>query len=219
MNAEAVYAMYAQESFQNSFDHGFWEGGATRSKGEMVMLIVSELGECQEADRKSRHYNGPKTSDFDSLLADYKREYDVEEEHWRMLHDDPFHNMTNPLFITEDELFSRWFDLEVKDTAGDELADVAIGIMDYVYGWRCHFSPRDYRKVSTGNFSHDLLRITWYVLLAFEEKAEMYPGKDWAYALEAVCRFADWWSIDLEFHIENKQRYNRSRPAKHGKLY
>lgn len=35
----------------NAIEKGFGENGQNRSKGEMVMLIVSELSECLEAHR------------------------------------------------------------------------------------------------------------------------------------------------------------------------
>lgn len=202
MNAAALYEKYAQESFQNSYDHGFWEGGADRSKGEMVMLMLSELGECQEAHRKSRIYAGPKQVDYRKWCIDHQDKYTDNPDDWKE---------------TDDiECFKHWFVLEVKDSCGDELADVCIRVMDFVHGWRCHFLSREVRKESTGNFSHDLLRLSWYVMQAFHDDI---PGRDWGYALEAVCKFADWWSIDLDFHIQNKQAYNRTRPVKHGKLY
>ena len=35
----------------NAVDKGFWEEGTSRNKGEMVMLMISELSECMEAHR------------------------------------------------------------------------------------------------------------------------------------------------------------------------
>jgi hypothetical protein len=99
------------------------------------------------------------------------------------------------------------------------MADVAIRIMDYVFGWRCMFYPRDYRKESTGDLAEDLLRLVWYILLAHEQKEELHPGKDWGYAWAALIAFCGWWNIDLEWHIQQKHRYNVSRPHKHGKNY
>lgn len=203
MTAKECYDKYAHESYQNSFDHGFWEGGETRSKGEMVKLMISETSECQEADRKGDVYN-PTTH------MKVSRERDIHgyfaQWAWEVVEANP-------------EAWENWFRSEVKDTTGDKLADVAIRIMDYVEGWRCHFFEREYRKPSMGNFSHDLLRIDWYILLAFEQKEDLHPGKDWGYALAAVCKFAEVWNIDLDWHIEQKQRYNRSRPYRHSKKY
>lgn len=195
MNAVALYGKYAHESFQNSFDHGFWEGGADRSKGEMVMLMVSELGECQEAERRGKIYTGPKEVDHRKWCIDHLEDFEEDDD---------------------GECFKRWFQFEVKDTVGNELSDVCIRIMDFVEGWRCHFIPRDYRKESTGNFSHDLLRLGWYIMQAFHDDV---PGRDWGYALEAVCHFADWWGIDLGFYVYNKQLFNRTRPHLHNKKY
>lgn len=193
-----LFDKYAQESYRNSFDHGFWEEKETLNKGEMVMLIVSELGECQEANRKNKR-------------ADYLYK---EPDRWMISQNRPI--SVDPLDLV---VFKEWFLACVKDTEGDELADVAIRIMNYLIGWNIPYNPREYRKVSLGNFSHDLLRLNWYIMLAFEEKTELHPGKDWGYALAAVEQFAKDWNIDLDWHIEQKQRFNRTRPYKHLKAY
>lgn len=196
MTAIELYEKFAHESYQNSYDHGFWEEGETRSKGEMVKLMIGETSECQEAHRVSRVCNGESLDTWFAHLGSEER--------------------ANVLQMTDDEMWKHWFFLNVKDTTGDELADTAIRVMDFVYGWRCHFLPRDFRKDSTGNFSHDLLRIDWYILQAFHDDV---PGRDWGYVLAAVCKFADVWDIDLPWHIENKQKWNRTGPYKHAKLY
>lgn len=41
-----------QDSYAQAKDSGFWDGN--RSQSELLMLIVSELGEAQEAHRKGR---------------------------------------------------------------------------------------------------------------------------------------------------------------------
>lgn len=195
MNAHELYDSYAHESYQNSFDHGFWEAGETRSKGEMVMLMVSKLGECQEAHRK----------DYWAILSFNEWKTILPQE--------------SRVIASDDELWNLWFEEQIKNTVQDEMADVAIRIMDFVYGWRCLFVPQDYRKDPTGNFSHDLLRLNWYIMLAFEDHGNLHPGKDWGYALSALTTFCGWWEIDLARHIEMKQRYNRTRPYKHSKKY
>lgn len=332
MNALELYEKYAQESYQNSFDHGFWEGGETRSKGEMVKLMIGETSEAVEAHRKGwfhstvsittkpddfeewrevegyegeyevsnlgdvrsldmavwggrvyysktgrllspgiggtgyrtvslrgtthkvavlvargfcegsgdvvNHINGVKTDDYANNLEwcsykennehafntglksrekilTYEQTIDIalrtkgKESHKSIYLDYPQISLSRIKAISREK--ERW-----TDSVEFELADVAIRIMDYVEGWRCHFLPRDYRKESTGNFSHDLLRIDWCILQAFHDDI---PGRDWGYALAAVCNFGETWDIDLEWHCEQKQRFNRTRPVKHGKLY
>jgi len=56
---------------QLATDKGFWEGD--RNMGELLMLIVSELGEALEALRKDKRqikYNDWKKDTFEDELAD-----------------------------------------------------------------------------------------------------------------------------------------------------
>lgn len=54
ISPKQLYDKYAQESYSNSYDHGFWENKADRNKPEMVMLMINELSECQEAHRTGK---------------------------------------------------------------------------------------------------------------------------------------------------------------------
>src|SRR5205085_11591887 len=118
----------------------------TRNKGEMVMLMVSELGECLEAHRKgmiaSRNFAPPHG---DQMI-----------KHWMAA-------------ATDDLGWLSSFKARVKDSVEDELSDVVIRVLDYVHGWNIKVFERDYRKESTGNFGHDLLRINWYIINAFHD--------------------------------------------------
>lgn len=71
---------------------------------QKLMLIVSELGEAIESDRKSRSANW---EEFESQLQDHRREN-----------------------IRELEGFKLAFEGNIKDTFEDEIADVIIRIFD-----------------------------------------------------------------------------------------
>lgn len=178
-------------------DKGFWDDGNKRNKAEMVMLMVSELGECLEGHRKLKACYGHTDLTREAFQRQYKG--------------------------TESEYNQAWkesFEFGVKDTYQDEMADVMIRLLDYVYGWDIPVLLREYRKETTGNFGADLLRINWYIMLAFEtQHAEVHPGKDWGYAIAAIIKFCEWYKIDLIQHCEWKMKYNASREHKHGKAY
>lgn len=92
----------AHEIHHNAKQKGFWD--KPRSFGESLMLIVSELGEALEADRKG------KIADLKAYNATLLSE-DVLEE------DMVFYNRT---------CFERF----IKDTVEDEIADSLIRILD-----------------------------------------------------------------------------------------
>lgn len=171
-----------------SAEHGFWDEKETRNKGEMVALIVSELSEAVEGDRKNTARNNP---------VDEKVAY----------------------IMNNGEMSPNWctvFVDEIKDSVADEMADTVIRVLDYIHGWDFEVYHAEYRKQSTGNFAHDILRIQWYIILAFHDNV---PGKDWGYVLAAIEAFCDWYKIDIEQHVQWKMKYNESRPHKHGKKY
>jgi NTP pyrophosphatase (non-canonical NTP hydrolase) len=112
----------SQEIHENNKIKGFYD--EPKNIGEMLMLIVTEVSEAMEADRKSKFYN--KSLDYVS------------------------HN--------QGDFFESIFEQHCKNTFEDELADIVIRVMD-------------------------------------------------------MAIFKD---IDLEWHILQKIRYNKTRPHKHG---
>lgn len=76
-----------------------------------LMLIVSELGEACEADRKNRHAN---ISAMQTALSEI---------------DDKIGDITLPP-IEENEKFKAVFEVYVKDTFEDEIADAFLRLMD-----------------------------------------------------------------------------------------
>ena len=121
-------AELSKEIHENARSKGFWD--KERNLGEMLMLIVSEVSEAMEADRKN-HF-----SDWEDKLPPIGENL-------------------------EDKNFVKAFMMMVKNTFEDELADVCIRIFDLAY--------------SRG--------------------------------------------IDLQWHIEQKMKYNSMREHMHGKKY
>lgn len=91
--------------FENNKAKGFWD--EERNKGELLMLVVSELGEAMEAIRKDRYAN---THYLDEMLA-------------------TGHDWKNSTFS-----FSSAFEKSVKDTFEDEIADAIIRLLDMSAG-------------------------------------------------------------------------------------
>lgn len=100
-----------KKSHEVAKEKGFWE--SERNVSEMLMLIVSELAEAQEALRKN-HYADKSLST--GLLVDIE------------LHktDDEFNIMSGP--------WKAGFEKNVKSTFEDEIADVAIRLFDLCGG-------------------------------------------------------------------------------------
>lgn len=173
-------------------ERGFWEEGLNRNKGELVMLMITELSEAVEAHRKDR-FAKLGTSCIDLLDG----HIETDQNYW-----------------------SGTFSTKVKDSVEDEIADAVIRILDYCGGFSLPLIERDYRKESTRNFSHDVLRLTKYCIDAYHEDVEeISVGRDWGYVLAAIIKFCEWYNIDILKHVEWKLKYNATRPFKHGKKY
>lgn len=192
---------FQKEIYENNAAKGFWEKGKDRNKGEAVMLFITELSESVEAHRKDRRVN---MSAFEGSINNYTIEYPANTDH-----------------------SLRWkntFEMYVKDTLEDELADTVIRIIDYCYGFGIELLDTTYIEETTGNYSEDVLTICAGIITAYAEQLtpESSPNKsyyNWSDVLGHIVAFCKWYNIDLVKHIELKLRYNLSRPPKHGKKY
>lgn len=197
---------FRAEIYRVASEKGFWP--EDRSKGEAVALILTELSEAIEAHRKPDNIKQDMTFSLSEGFADWcKRSKGTVSEYT--------------------EYWNGIFSRNVKDTVADELADTVIRLLDVTYGFHFPLDYRVYTKETTGNFAHDILRIEWYVMLAFEGREfenttkemlwkDLHRNKTWGYALSALISFCQWNNIDIIEHVRWKIKYNSSRPHKHG---
>jgi NTP pyrophosphatase (non-canonical NTP hydrolase) len=92
-------------------EKGFWD--TERNVSEMLMLIVSEVAEAQEALRKN-HYSNQEV--VDSLAQDLELDKTDEE------------------FLLKTLVWKGKFEDNIKSTFQDEIADVAIRLFDLCGG-------------------------------------------------------------------------------------
>ena len=92
-------------------EKGFWD--TERNVSEMLMLIVSEVAEAQEALRKN-HYSDP------SIVEDLSRDLELDR--------------TDEEFSLKTLAWKEKFQLIVKSSFEDEIADVAIRLFDLCGG-------------------------------------------------------------------------------------
>jgi NTP pyrophosphatase (non-canonical NTP hydrolase) len=111
MNDERVFCAGLNEDARQIFEDnklkGFWD--TERETGTLLMLMVSELAEALEADRKNKVANIEK---FNNRLKEYE--------------DSP--SLVQHLQIADP--FKHCFEIFIKDTFEDELADTVIRILD-----------------------------------------------------------------------------------------
>ena len=154
-----------------------------------LMLIITEIAEAVQADRKGKHAD----------VAKFKE--------WQ----------GNSLPLSEETRIRRFkedFEAYIKNSVEDELADACIRLLDY---W------------GTINFVIDDSCLEDEVI---EEFSRIFKRKTFTESVfnivTSITRFeiqitflkifglAKHIGIDLEWHIEQKMRYNEPRPYKHG---
>jgi len=177
--------------------HGFHE--VDLSNAHFLMLVVSEIGEMVEADRKS-----------------CRAMYDAVEYCEKHADDE-----------TSDVSWGRYFERDVKDTLEDELADVVIRICDFL-GTR-HIEPIILEETSTSDdwanlWGKDSVNEQCYgltkIITHIDEDTSADDISRLLGASIAWCfDFADFHKFDLLWHVENKMRYNETRSIRHGKNY
>lgn len=189
---------------------GFWEEGSNKNKpGQMLMLIVSELGEALEGLRKGRLAS--------EILTNT---------------DHPNRNVTKlEYFLYRTTVagtdFRRAFEEYVKDSFEDEVADAIIRLFDFVggYGIDIDVRPRDIDHAK--EFLHDcdsqgdqLLLITHRINHLRTNLNNISRNGAASNTLAYLLAFAEMNGIDkLEQHIELKMQYNETRPMLNGKKF
>ena len=174
--------------------HGFWD--ESPSDNHFLCLIVSELMEAVEADRKDRH--GSLKEMVEIVDNQEKSEYGI-TDHWL------------------DFWFKTYFEEKVKDSVGDELADAVIRILDLAGRHNINMegiiTTQDIvsRKKSFTENIYSIVKDLVNYRYSLDEQLN--------YARLEICRLAQILEIDIVKHINLKMMYNKMRIKLHGKKY
>lgn len=184
------YTKLSKEIHENAVNHGFWENNP--SKEHCLMLILSEVAEALEADRKSRHSAIIQSFDIDLSVA-YKHE-DCKG------------------------YYKTLFEKNVKNTVEDEMADIIIRLLDLGGALGMDFDKiapckyyRDFEKFSFCECAYGLCRGLCREITSVEKRI--------MFGLRYMEMWCEYLKIDIEFFVKHKMQYNAMRPYKHGKNY
>ena len=175
------------KAYQCAIAHGWHEENL--SNEHFLCLVISELMEAVEADRKGKH----------AKVAMFKE--------WQ----------GNSLPLTEETRIRRFmedFEVFIKGTVEEELADACIRLLDLagLRGYdldRLDYEGSDTEDYSEMNFTEAMYRICVYVTDGFYN--EYYDT-----LLNEIFAFCKDRSIDIFWFINQKMKYNELRPYKHG---
>jgi NTP pyrophosphatase (non-canonical NTP hydrolase) len=169
--------------------HGFHE--VDRSNAHFLMLVVSEIGEMVEADRKSRRaFVGDKLSISDETFAEWF-ESNVKDTLEDELADVVIRicdflgtRHIEPLILEETSTSDDWANLWGKDSINEQ----------------CYGLTKIITHIDEDTSTDDISRLL---------------GASLAWCFD----FADFHKFDLLWHVEQKMRYNETRSIRHGKNY
>lgn len=181
-------------AYKTACEHGFHN--EELSNKHCFCLIISELMEAVEADRKG------KRADRQS----FKSSYEDEEPH-------------------DDVNFKYCFEKYIKDTIPDELSDAVIRLLDLagLRGISLESASNDINSEYMDDIAcmYSQLSFTEAIYSIF-----IKPIVDYNYLptivnemIFLIFAFAKHLDIDLLWHINQKMRYNELRPKLNGKKY
>lgn len=185
-------------AYKTACEHGFHD--TELSNEHLLCLVISELMEAVEADRKG------KTADMFKFKG------------WQ-------ENRISLKKSGRTKRFKEDFDAFIKDSVEDGLADAVIRLLDLA-GLRgitieC-FSEEDiYESTESCNgetFTESIYSIAT-IPVRFEYEYDYIFDKQLNSMLLGVIGLSNYMGIDLLWHIEQKMRYNELRENKHGKRY
>ena len=159
-----------------------------------LMLIITEVAEAVQADRKDKHAD----------VAKFKE--------WQ----------GNSLPLSEETRIRRFkedFEAYIKNSVEDELADVVIRCLDLagVRGIDLSeaqhlFRPSTKPGRDLSDFDFAVVALGMVQALAQEEETETILNG----TILGIMQFCDVFKIDIEFFIRTKMEYNRLRGYHHG---
>lgn len=186
-------------AYKTACEHGFHD--KELSNEHLLCLIISELMEAVEADRKGR------------LGKKSKRLFEMEYNRY-------------PALVEEEKRFKCSFEKHVKDSLPDELSDAVIRLLDLA-GLRgislelANGDIDDCIEDMAEAYKDETFTESIYSISTLPVR---YDGIfDFSITVNdmilSIFGLAKHLGIDLLWHIEQKQRYNELRPMFNGKRY
>lgn len=186
----------SQKIHQNALEKGFWNDH--ESIEHHLMMVFTEIGEMVEADRNDDGAKMRQVNITGNLSGTPKTTY-IDE-----------------VLCAED--FDTAFKTYVKDTTEDEMADVAIRLLD-IAG---HLGM-DFTMMAAMRYHRDFYRFEFtenaFALCRGLTRDSINIFRRLHFGLQYLMNWSKAMNIPLMWHIKAKMRYNVNRPALHGKSY
>ena len=175
-------------AYRCACEHGFHD--KEYSDAHFLMLVITEISEAVEADRKG------KVANINDFLLINKRSI----------------NRTK----NENYLNGIAFESCIKESIEDELSDVVIRLLDFAGLKKVQLDRiiLAYVVSPKKSFTENMYAIVKDIVNYKYSTEELIN-----YAIHQVIRVAGFYKIDIFQHIEWKMKYNELRPMLNGKRY
>lgn len=181
-------------AYKTACEHGFHD--EELSNEHCLCLVISELMEAVEADRKGKH------ADRES----FKSSYEDEEPH-------------------DDVNFKYCFEKYIKDTVSDEISDAVIRLLDLcglrkidIEDFTEEMLYEAEESCNDETFTESIYAIST-IPIRCEYEYDSLLENQLNSMLLAIFGLTKHLNIDFIWHINQKMRYNELRENKHGKRY
>lgn len=185
-------------AYKTACDHGFHD--EELSNEHCLCLVISELMEAVEADRKGR------------LGKKCKARFEMEYNRY-------------PALVEEEMRFKCSFEKHIKDTLPDELADATIRLLDLcglrkidIGDFLDEIISEEAKRYNGETFTESIYAISTIPIRCEYEYDSLFNEQVNGMLL-GIIGLAKHLNIDLFWHVEQKMRYNELRENKHGKKY
>lgn len=181
------------------------------SNEHYLCLVISELMEAVEADRKGKKAN---IELMNRDIEEEKRYRDSLLNSKARLHPDTIEQLKKT--STDEAIFKEYFETYIKDSDADELADAIIRLLDLAGLRGLEQFDADFGEIL---IKDQLLTENIIVIIDIlrDKRFELYLNIECAINnIELLCQHLN---IDIWRHVELKLKYNATRERMHGKLY
>ena len=173
---------WRDRAYNNACNHGFHN--EEKSDEYWFMLIITEISEAIDADRKDKH----------AFIEEF-----------------------NKVIKLTDYSSKKTFERCIKGSIEDELADIVIRCLDFAGMQKINVEQRiilSYIVSKKKSFVENMYAIVRDITNYKYTNEELIN-----YAFRQVLRVAEFYNIDILWHIEQKMKYNEMRPMLNGKKY
>lgn len=179
----------AKEAYETAREHGWNDEEHSNEHG--LMLILTEIAEAVNADRKNQYADVAKFKEWQGNSIPYSEE-------------------------TRTRRFNEDFEAFIKNTVEDELADVVIRCLDLagLRGIDLTHALDCMDELSTAAFDECTFTETAYCMCS-----QVVTGNTVTAVLSTidfVFHYCKAKGIDIEWFIAQKMKYNKLRPYRHG---